>query len=170
MALMTFTSAARTILAAAMCAASGASAWAEDGERLLAYPEGYRDWRHMKTEFWGEDHALYDAVGGLHHIYANDMAVEGFRRGAYEDGAAFAFDLFAVSEEAGAMTESERRAVFIMVRDEAAFQETGGWGYEGYGGGDRTTRLVGDQAVAMCHACHAPKAESAYVFEDGFRD
>lgn len=150
-------------------AVSLTAAMAQDADPLLAYPEDYRDWRHVKTEYWGETHALYDAVGGLHHIYANEQAMKGLQQGHYEDGAAFAFDLFDVTDEEGALKESIRKALFIMVRDEAKFSETGGWGYEGYGGDDRVTRLVKDQAGTMCVTCHLSKADSQYVFEDGLR-
>ena len=154
------------LAAAALIAPVGV---ANDGATLLAYPTDYRAWRHMKSEYWGEAHELFDTVGGLHHIYANDEAVRGFRRGRYENGAAFAFDLYDVVVEAGAIREGAHKAVFIMVRDDERFQDTGGWGYEGYGSENRTTRLVGDQAATMCHACHSPHSRTQYVLEDGFR-
>ncbi len=53
--------------AVAMSSLAALTAAAQDGEALLAYTDEYRDWRHMKTEFWGEDHALHEDVGGLHH-------------------------------------------------------------------------------------------------------
>ena len=43
----------------------------------VAYPEGYRDWHHVKSMVIQPGHGLYDAFGGIHHLYANNKAVKG---------------------------------------------------------------------------------------------
>ena len=45
----------------------------------VAYPEGYRDWTHVKTMIVEPGHPLYDPFGGIHHIYANEKALEGYK-------------------------------------------------------------------------------------------
>lgn len=44
----------------------------------VAYPEGYREWRHVKSMVIARGHPLFDAFGGIHHIYANPPAVKGY--------------------------------------------------------------------------------------------
>lgn len=46
----------------------------------------------------------------------------------------------------------------------ARWPETGGWGFEGFGGGDPDNRVVGENARDACFACHQPRAESDFVF------
>ena len=129
----------------------------------VAFPEGYRDWRHVKTQVWNEGHPLYEAVGGMHHIYANKKALAGYETGDYEDGAKFVFDLLDVDVADGAIAESKRKAVFVMVRDWAVYRQTGGWGYEGFSGDDRKTGTVGEKAYTACHSCHLASKDSGYI-------
>lgn len=44
------------------------------------------------------------------------------------------------------------------------FAATGGWGFEGFGGGDRSNRVVGENAASACFACHAPQKAQDYTF------
>jgi hypothetical protein len=61
--------------------------WAADGA-LVPYPEGYRQWTHVKSMMIMPEHALYGAFGGMHHLCANrraaqknrDFVFSGFRR------------------------------------------------------------------------------------------
>lgn len=54
------------------------AAVAEEG---VAYPKGYRDWMHVKSMVIESGHPLYEAFGGIHHLYANEKAIEGYRGG-----------------------------------------------------------------------------------------
>ena len=47
----------------------------------VAYPEGYRQWTHVKSMVIQPGHALYDAFGGIHHLYANAKAEAGYKSG-----------------------------------------------------------------------------------------
>ena len=38
-------------------------------------------------------HPLYGAFGGIHHIYANDLALQGYRSQRFPDGSVIIFDL-----------------------------------------------------------------------------
>jgi hypothetical protein len=113
-----------------------------------------------------EAHPLFAAFGGLHHIYANEAALEGYRTGSFPDGAVIVFDLLAVERtEDHAVIEKERKVLGVMQRDVTAFAATGGWGYEGFAGGNPQNRLVGAQAAEACHACHASAAPD-FVFSE----
>ncbi len=51
-----------------------------------------------------------------------------------------------------------------MQRDAKKFAATGGWGFEGFTGGDPKQRAVGANAKTACFDCHAPQKDTGYVF------
>lgn len=130
----------------------------------VPYPDGYRDWRHVKSMELKPGHALYESFGGLHHIYANPKAVKGYRSGKFGDGAVIVFDLLAAKHVDNALVEGERKVVGVMVRDRKKYAATGGWGFEGFAGGDPKKRVVGANAATACFACHAPQKSNNYLF------
>lgn len=130
----------------------------------VPYPEGYRDWRHVKSMELKPGHALYESFGGLHHIYANPKAVKGYRTGKFADGAVIVFDLLAARHGDNALVEGERKVVGVMVRDKRKYAATGGWGFEGFAGGDPKKPVVGANAATACFACHAPQKSNNYLF------
>ncbi len=152
----------KLLLASALTALFTAQACAADGE--VAYPDGYRDWRHVKSMVIGEGHPLFDAFGGIHHLYANDAALEGYAAGQFPDGAAIVFDLLEAPGGDGAITEGARKVLGVMRKDSRLFPGTGGWGFEGFGGGDPGNRVVGDNAASACFACHTSQSDHDYVF------
>jgi hypothetical protein len=129
----------------------------------VAYPVDYRSWTHVKSMIIQPDHPLADPFEGLHHIYANAAALEGYRSGQFPDGAVIVFDLLAVSAADGAIVEAGRKLVGVMEKDTERFAATGGWGYEGFAGDSRDARLVTDGG-AGCLGCHTAQRESDYVF------
>ncbi len=130
----------------------------------IAYPEGYRDWRHVKSMELKPGHALYDSFGGLHHIYANPKALKGYQTGKFRDGAVIIFDLLEAKHEGNALTEGKRKVLGVMVRDGKKYAATGGWGFEGFAGGDPKKPVVGGNAATACFACHAPQKDNNYLF------
>ena len=143
-----------------------AMAWATlaaDSSRV-DYPEGYRAWRHVKSMVIEPGHSLYESFGGIHHIYANDKALEGYRTGRFPDGSVIIFDLLEAKSGGNAVTEGERKVLGVMQKDSKRFAATGGWGYEGFAGGDKNKRAVGDNAAQACHACHQSQAKNDFVF------
>lgn len=66
--------------------------WKVLSEGAVPYPEGYREWTHVKSEIVGPESPIYKKYGGIHHIYANPKAVEGLNKGKFADGAVFVFD------------------------------------------------------------------------------
>ncbi len=130
----------------------------------VAYPEGYRDWHHVKSMVIQQGHGLYDAFGGIHHLYANRKAIEGYRSGKFPDGAVIVFDLLEAPSEGGAITEGKRKVLGVMARDARKFAATGGWGFEGFKGDSKEERAVGSNAAKACFECHAPQKDRGYVF------
>ena len=130
----------------------------------VPYPEGYRDWAHAKSMVILEGHPLYEAFGGIHHVYVNDKAEQAARKGgkSFPDGSVFVFDLLEAPGEGNAITEGKRKIVGVMHKDSKRFAATGGWGFEGFKG-DGRDRAVTD-ANAQCFTCHAAQKSSDYVF------
>lgn len=127
------------------------------------YPEGYRQWAHVKSMVLQEGHPLYETFGGIHHIYANAKALEAMKAGKpYPDGAVLVFDLLEAKMENNAIVEGGRKVVGVMQRDSQKFAQTAGWGYEGFKG-DTQERAVVDAQTA-CHSCHISQKENNYVF------
>lgn len=134
------------------------------GDRGIAYPQGYRHWTHVKSMLIEPGHPLYASFGGLHNLYANDRALQGYRSGHFPDGAEIAFDLQAADSADHAVTGGERKFVGVMVRDGKRYAETGGWGFEAFKGDSHDQRMVGDKAATACFSCHASQKAHDYVF------
>ena len=133
-------------------------------EPQVPYPTGYRNWHHVKTMIIDKGHSLYEAFGGIHHLYANPKAVAGYKSGKFPDGAIIVFDLLEAKTADNAVSEGTRNVVGVMHKDAKKFAATGGWGFEGFGGGDKTNRVVRDNAASACFACHEPQKGHDYVF------
>lgn len=131
----------------------------------VPYPEGYRQWQHVKSMVIQPGHPLYESFGGIHHIYANKQAMEGYRRGGkFPDGAVIVFDLLEAKAADNAITEGERKVVGVMHKDSRRYRETGGWGFEGFKGNSRSERAVGKNAATACYQCHTQQRDKDYVF------
>jgi hypothetical protein len=157
-------SANRTMITLAALALATVALAAGDDGTAVPYPDGYRAWRHVKSMLIEPGHPLYDAFGGLHHLYANDLALEGYRTGRFPDGAVIVFDLLAAGRTDHAVTEGERKVLGVMHRDRRRYASTGGWGFEGFVGGKPTERAVGANGKTACFDCHTAQANRDYVF------
>lgn len=133
------------------------------GPLEVPYPAGYRDWHHVKSMVIQPSHPLENPFEGIHHVYANDLAVQGLKQGDYPDGAVLVFDLLQYEEADHALTEGPRKLVGVMVRDQDRYASTGGWGYEGFAGDSHTERLT-DDGGKSCYGCHSPQSADQYVF------
>ena len=133
-------------------------------EPAVPYPAGYRDWHHVKSMVIDKGHPLYGAFGGIHHLYANDKALKGYRTGRFPDGAVIIFDLLEAVHDGNAVTEGARKVVGVMHKDARKFASTGGWGFEGFKGDSKTERAVGKNAATACFQCHTAQKSSDYVF------
>ncbi len=142
-----------------------AAAPALAADPTVPYPTGYRDWTHVKSMVIQQGHPLFEAFGGIHHVYANDKAMQGYRKGGvFPDGAVIIFDLLDVKSGTGAIEEGPRKVVGVMMKDTKKWKDTGGWGFEGFKGDSKTERAVGTNARSACFECHAPQKSRDYVF------
>lgn len=143
--------------------AATASTFAAD-PAPVPYPEGYRQWTHVKSMVIQPGHPLHEAFGGIHHLYANPRAMAGYRGGRFADGAVIVFDLLDATSADNAIVEGPRKVVGVMHRDAKKYAATGGWGFEGFKGDSKTERAVGANAATACYGCHAPQKDKQYVF------
>jgi hypothetical protein len=131
----------------------------------VKYPEGYRGWLHLKSMvIHDRAHPLFEAFGGIHHVYVNPTGAKAARAGAaYPDGTVLVFDLLEAKTADGAMTEGPRKLIGVMAKNRAAYAATGGWGFEAFKGDTKDQRVVTD-AKAQCFACHQGRQAEGYVF------
>lgn len=130
----------------------------------VPYPKGYRHWTHVKSMVIGKGHPLYDAFGGIHHLYANRRALEGYRKGRFPDGSVIVFDLLEAKPGGGAVEEGPRKVLGVMHKDSRRWSATGGWGFEGFKGDSKTERAVGANAASACYQCHTSQKDRDFVF------
>lgn len=133
-------------------------------DSAVSYPAGYRDWTHVKSMVIQEGHGLYDSFGGIHHLYANAAALQGYRDGDFPDGAVIVFDLLEARQADAAITEGPRKVLGVMVKESDRFGATGGWGFEGFAAGNPADPVVGDDAATACFQCHQSQRDRDYVF------
>lgn len=151
-------------LAAAGLAALAVSIALAAAPASVPYPANYRQWTHVKSMVIEPGHPLHGSFGGIHHLYANDAAMKGYRDGKFPDGAVIAFDLLEAQSADHAVTEGKRKVLGVMHRDAKRFAATGGWGFEGFVGDSVTQRAVGENAATACFACHQARKTNDYVF------
>ncbi len=131
----------------------------------VPYPEGYREWVHVKTGLIGTASPSHATAGGFHHIYANPAAMRGLATREFAEGSVLVFDRIDAQMSGGETREGSRLSVDVMVRDSALFGTTGGWGYERFRG-DTRQRVVADKSPTLCYDCHRGQASRGHIFSD----
>ena len=129
----------------------------------VPFPDGYLQWTHVKSGILKKGQPGFDHFGGIHHIYANTPAMEGYRTGHFPDGSWLVFDVFEAIGKDSVFTEGRRRIVDVMIKDSAQYAATGGWGFEEFQGDSRTERNLNGN-VTECYNCHAYRKTHDFVF------
>ena len=130
----------------------------------VPYPDGYRQWTHVKSMAINQGHALYDAFGGIHHLYANRRAEQGYKSGKFADGSVIVFDLLEAKAADNAVQEGGRKVLGVMHKEARKYKDTGGWGFEGFKGASRIERAVGTSAASARFQCHTAQSNNDFVF------
>jgi hypothetical protein len=151
----------RALLVIVALVSSAATALAQD--KPVPFPEGYLRWTHVKTMIITPGHPLYETFGGMHFIYANPRAMEGYRKGKFDDGSIIVFDLVEAASKDDTISEGRRKLVAVMYKQSSQYEDTGGWGFESFKG-SRRDRAVAGSAKAACFECHATQSRMDYVF------
>jgi hypothetical protein len=134
------------------------------GRSEVPYPEGFRNWTHVKTALIQKGSPAFEHWGGFHHIYANAEAVGGYKTGKFSDGSIIVFDVLEAISKDSIISEGKRRLIDVMIKDAKKFETTGGWGYEEFSGDSKTDRRIGVLSVTACYNCHANQKVNDNVF------
>lgn len=136
--------------------------WARPDSQV-EYPQGYRNWTHVMSYLIGPQSPAYEKSGGLHHFYANEKAMEGYRAGKFPDGSMIVDERNKAQENDGVTRAGERLGIGVMVKDSRRYAETGGWGFEIFRGDNQTGALTA-QGRAACYNCHAKRQDRDFVY------
>ena len=153
------------MLAAPLVFAASFSLWAQLDD-AVPFPKEFRRWAHVKSVLVGPRSAAFATEGGIHHIYANDKALEGYDTGTFPDGSEIVYDLLETREVAGNTIEGPTRRVDVMVKQSERSRGTGGWEFMSFPGGHQTAEKLTAERQAACSACHAKRKDHDFVFSE----
>ena len=139
------------------------SAQLDDAAR---FPAEFRNWAHVKSVLVGPQSAAFATEGGIHHIYANKEALEGYRSGRFPDGSVIVYDLLETREISGNTTEGPTRRIDVMEKQSEVYRATGGWRFMSFPGGNPASGTLTAERQAACAACHASRKEHDSVFSE----
>lgn len=153
-----------TLLATAV-SACGFSLWAQLDDAAV-FPKEFRKWAHVKSVLVGSQSAAFATEGGIHHIYANEKALEGYDTGKFPEGSVIVYDLLETKEIAGNTIEGPTRRVDVMVKQSELYRTTGGWKFMSFPGGNPTEGKLTAERQATCSACHANRKDHDFVLSE----
>jgi hypothetical protein len=132
-------------------------------KKKVDYPEGYRQWVHLKSMVIEPGHPLENPFQGIHHVYGNKKALKGMSEGSFSDGAVLVFDLLQYNQSDHTILEEGRKLIGVMQKDKKAFKSTGGWGFEAFPENSKQDRVVMDGGKS-CYSCHTSQKDHDFVF------
>lgn len=119
----------------------------------VVYPDNFRSWSHVKSGVIGPQHKNFSSSGGIHHVYANSKAMQGYRTRSFPEQSVIVFEWLEWAEKDGGVLEGPRRQVDVMVKDSQRYAATGGWGFQRFVK-DSKTELAAEPTPQQCFACH----------------
>jgi hypothetical protein len=141
---------------------------AADDALPVPYQSSFRRWKHVKSMVIQKGHSLFEAFGGIHHVYVNDIGAKALRaKEELPTGTVLAFDLLEANASGGALTEGKRKFVAFMIRDPEKYADTEGWGWQAYKGGNPkkpVLKTAADQKA--CATCHKEVGAKQFVFSE----
>jgi hypothetical protein len=129
----------------------------------VQFPDGFRRWVHVGTGVILPGGSLPESEQGMHHIFANPKAVDGYASGDFADGSIIVYELREAKQQNGVIFEGDRRRVDVMIKDSRLYKSTGGWRFERFMGSDRTQSVIHDSG-ASCFDCHSNSKAHGFVF------
>ena len=131
---------------------------AATGSDDIAWPDGFRGWTAVHSGVITSASPLFARFGGIHTTYANALAMQGYRGGAFPDGSVIVFDVRETGPGPAYYEPVRRKQVDVMIKAD------GRWRFTEFAGDSRTDRTVtatrGDTQCAGCHT-KAPR-DSVY--------
>jgi hypothetical protein len=134
------------------------------GAEAVDYPDNFRHWVHVGTGvILPGANPLLASEEGMHHIFANPKAVDGYSSGDFADGSIIVYEVRETQQKNGVIFEGERRRVDAMIKDSSLYSSTGGWRFERFWGNDQTQDALHGSG-AKCFDCHAKAKAHGFVF------
>jgi len=132
----------------------------------VQFPKEFRTWAHVKSVLVGPRSAFFATEGGIHHIYANAKALEGYDTGKFPDGSVIVYDLLETKEIAGNTIEGPTRRVDVMVKQSERYAASGGWDFMSFPAGNQTDGTLTAERQAVCSNCHSKRKDHDSVFSE----
>jgi len=133
----------------------------------VPFPDGFRSWPLVRSTVVGPDSPTFAARGGIHHYYANRQALDGYRTGVFPNGSVLVDEAVQTRSGegpgVGMLFETDRRFIDVMVKNDAVYRDTGGWGYEHFDS-TTTTPTLSQADRSKCSECHARSKDRDHVF------
>jgi hypothetical protein len=136
-----------------------------DAGAPVPFPSEYRQWAVARSFLIGPESRNFANLGGFHHYYANQKAMEGFRTGRFPEGSVVIDERLDTRQEGGATYEGQRKYVAVMEKDATRYPTTGGWGFDVFAG-DNQTQGAAASVRAGCFSCHRQRKDHDFVFSD----
>jgi hypothetical protein len=153
------------LLIATAVSVGGFSLWAQLVD-TAPFPKEFRKWAHVKSVLVGPQSAAFATEGGIHHIYANEVALEGYQSAKFPDGSVIVYDLLETKEIAGNTIEGPTRRVDVMMKQSELYRTTGGWEFMSFPGGNPAEGKLTAERQASCAACHANRKDHDFIFSE----
>jgi hypothetical protein len=133
-------------------------------DEATQFPESFRRWVHVGTGVImpGTTPQMTNEEG-MHHIFANQKAVEGYASGDFADGSMVVYELRETKQQNGVIFEGDRRRVDVMIKDSAHYASTGGWRFQRFMGNDQTQNSIHDSGTS-CFQCHQKASTHGFIF------
>jgi hypothetical protein len=134
------------------------------GADSVQYPDNFRRWVHVRTAVImpGANPQLVSEEG-MHHIFANPKAANGYASGDFSDGSIIVYELRQAQQKNGVIFEGDRKRVDVMIKDSSLYKNTGGWRFERFWADDQTQDAVRDSGMS-CFQCHSRANARGFVF------
>src|SRR5579864_9585110 len=132
------------------------------GAESVQYPDNFRRWVHVGTGVILPGGPIPESEQGMHHIFANPKAVDGYASGDFADGSIVVYELREAQQKNGVIFEGDRRRVDVMIRD-STYKSTGGWRFERFMGNSQTEDAIKDSGTS-CFGCHSNAKAHGFVF------
>src|SRR5580692_6335363 len=118
------------------------------GTETVQYPENFRRWIHVGTGVILPGGPLPESEQGMHHIFANQKAIDGYASGDFADGSIIVYELREAQRKNGVIFEGERRRVDVMIKNSSLYKSTGGWRFERFMGNSQSEDAVHDSGAS----------------------
>jgi hypothetical protein len=130
----------------------------------VQFPDSFRHWVHVGTGVIlpGANPQL-KSEEGMHHVFANPTAVDGYPTGDFPDGSMIVYELREAQQKNGVLFEGDRRRVDVMIKDSNLYKSTGGWRFERFWGDQKTENAIHDSG-SSCFECHSKADKHGFVF------